>query len=61
MFRLIRLVAVAVLMGYWVSSQDVSNAVWIAVALAFCFVINLFPAAVYGETEFILWVKIVIL
>ncbi|KAL1412999.1 hypothetical protein Q8F55_000748 [Vanrija albida] len=47
------LAAIAVLMNYWVSDKVVNNAVWIIIALVFVFVINLFPAAVYGETEFI--------
>ncbi|KLT38743.1 amino acid permease [Cutaneotrichosporon oleaginosum] len=47
------LVAVAVLMNYWVDDTKVNNAVWITVALVIIVVLNCFPASVYGETEFI--------
>ncbi|WOO76676.1 Dicarboxylic amino acid permease [Vanrija pseudolonga] len=48
-----RLSAIAVLMNYWVKDTVVNNAVRIIIALVFVFAINMFPAAVYGETEFI--------
>lgn len=40
-------------MNYWVSETTVNNGVWIAIAFAFVIVMNMFPASVYGETEFI--------
>ncbi|ORX57590.1 amino acid transporter [Hesseltinella vesiculosa] len=44
--------AAAVLMNYWVSSEQVSNAVWITIFLVIAIGINLFGAKAYGEAEF---------
>lgn len=48
-----RLSAVSVLMNFWVPTTKVNNAVWITIAFAFVVFLNMFPAKVYGETEFI--------
>lgn len=40
-------------MDYWVSPTDVSNAVWIAIALVVIVALKMAPSALYGETEFI--------
>jgi amino acid transporter len=40
------------LINYWVSSEKVSNAVWISVCLIVVFAINFAGAGVYGECEF---------
>lgn len=45
--------AVAVLFNYWVPATQVSNAVWITIAWITVVTLNLFPAKVYGESEFI--------
>ncbi|GMK58046.1 hypothetical protein CspeluHIS016_0500780 [Cutaneotrichosporon spelunceum] len=47
------LVAVAVLMNYWVPDTQINNAVWITIALVIIVILNCFPSSVYGETEFI--------
>lgn len=45
--------AVAVLFNYWVPPTQINNAVWITIAWVTVVGLNLFPARVYGESEFI--------
>lgn len=41
------------LFNYWVPDTKVNNAVWIVIAYVVIVVLNMFPARVYGEVEFI--------
>lgn len=53
--------AVATVMQYWVPSEQVNPAVWIAMALVVCYFLNVVAVQWYGESEFIMAITKVLL
>jgi yeast amino acid transporter len=53
--------AVATVMQYWVPATQVNPAVWVAVALVVCYILNVAAVKYYGESEFIMAITKVIL
>jgi len=46
--------AVATVMQYWISADQVNPAAWIALSLAICYFLNVVAVKWYGESEFIM-------
>ncbi|GAB7364911.1 hypothetical protein MBLNU230_g5702t1 [Neophaeotheca triangularis] len=46
--------AVATVMQYWIPAEQVNPAVWVAMALIVCFVLNVVAVQWYGESEFVM-------